>query len=281
MRRALLLGAGGQLGRAFCQEAAGRCEVTAFLRRQADITGTARLAELVAEHRPDLVVNAAAWNYVDRAEAEREAAWEVNARAPGRLAEICKDAGCLLVHVSTDYVFGGAGQAPYRESDPPAPLSAYGASKLAGEEAVARAGGRALVVRTAWLFGPGGNNFVEKVLRQGREGQLLRVVSDQRGNPTYAGDLARAILHLVERGVEGLVHATNAGSATWHEFAREILRQAGTELEVEPITLASLSSPARRPADSRLDTRALEERGFRMPPWPDALARYLRQRREA
>jgi dTDP-4-dehydrorhamnose reductase len=255
--RALVVGSGGQLGR----------ELVALLgpdlawagdRTEVDVTDGGAVAALVSRVRPDTVFNAAAWNRVDAAESEPGPAFAVNAAGPHFLARSARDAGALLVHYSTDYVFDGTATRPYREDDVPRPLGVYGASKLAGEHLVAAAGGEHLVVRTSAVLGRGGSaqkggSFVERIVAQARAGERLRVVADQFFSPTSAQDLAEASLALVRAGARGLVHVTNAGSCTWHELAVAALAVAGLDTPVERITTADLSLPARRPAYSVLD----------------------------
>jgi dTDP-4-dehydrorhamnose reductase len=214
---------------------------------------------------------------VDAAETERDAAFAVNARGPAHLARAAREASALLVHYSTDYVFDGASSRPYREDDPPSPLSVYGASKLEGERLVAAAGGPHLVVRTSGVLGRGGSeqkggSFVERIVAQARAGRPLRVVADQVFAPTSAVDLAAASVALVRAGARGLVHVTNAGSCSWHELARAAVAAAGLDAPVEPISLSDLRLPARRPAYSVLDTERARSLG--LPPlrsWRDAL----------
>ena len=274
--RALVAGSAGQLGRELVarlgDEVAWKGD-----RAELDVADGAAVAALVARVRPDVVFNATAFNRVDAAEAEPLAAFAVNAAAPHFLARAARDAGALLVHVSTDYVFDGTASRPYREDDLPRPLGAYGASKLAGEHLVAAAGGEHLVVRTSGVLGRGGSDqkggsFVERIVAQARAGRPLRVVADQVFAPTCASDLAESLVALVRSGARGLVHVTNAGSCSWHELAVAALAAAGLEAPVERIRAADLSLPARRPAYSVLDTsRAL---ALGLPPprhWKDAL----------
>jgi dTDP-4-dehydrorhamnose reductase len=255
--RALVVGSGGQLGR----------ELVALLgpdlawagdRTEVDVTDGGAVAALVSRVRPDTVFNAAAWNRVDAAESEPGPAFAVNAAGPHFLARSARDAGALLVHYSTDYVFDGTATRPYREDDVPRPLGVYGASKLAGEHLVAAAGGEHLVVRTSAVLGRGGSaqkggSFVERIVAQARAGERLRVVADQFFSPTSAQDLAEASLALVRAGARGLVHVTNAGSCTWHELAEAALAVAGLDVPVERVAAADLGLPARRPAYSVLD----------------------------
>jgi dTDP-4-dehydrorhamnose reductase len=223
-----------------------------------------------------VVVNCAAYTAVDDCEAQPELAMRVNGTAVGHLAAACDRAGARLVQVSTDYVFAGDGERPYREDDPVAPRSAYGRSKLRGEELAARAQ-QHLIVRTAWLYGHGGRHFVNAIRHQIDDGvRALRVVADQHGSPTFCDDLAEAIVDLVEVGATGVVHAVNAGGTSWHGFAEEIVRLVGAEVEVLPVTTSEYPRPAPRPAYSVLDTSRLERLLQRkMPPWQDGLRRYL------
>ena len=230
-------------------------------------------------------VNAAAYTAVDRAEEEEELAARVNGEAPGRMAERCRARGVRFVHVSTDYVFDGAARAPYAVDAKPAPVTAYGRTKLLGERAVLDAMPEALVVRTSWVFGPG-KNFVLAILRQAalrRRGEVsgpLTVVDDQRGCPTYADDLAEGLLGLVDAGASGLHHLSNAdagGGITWRDFARAILEETGHgDLPIDPITTESLALPAHRPAYSVLDASTAAAHGVALRDWRDALRAYLK-----
>ncbi len=233
--------------------------------------------QAIMGRRPRLVINCAGYTDVDRAEREPELAWAVNARGAQALARACQEAGSHLVHMSTDYVFDGASGRPYREDDPPAPLSAYGRSKLEGERLVRAELPGALIVRSAWLFGPGRDGFVEKVVAKARQGQPFGVVRDQMGSPTYTRDLARAILELGRRWVGGVLHVVNQGRASRWELARQAVRLAGLDPElVQPVQTAALEQAARRPAFSVLDAgRAARLLGGPLPPWLDSLARHL------
>jgi dTDP-4-dehydrorhamnose reductase len=273
--RALVAGSAGQLGRELLARLGDEVAWEGG-RTELDVTDGAAVAALVARVRPDVVFNATAFNRVDAAEAEPLAAFAVNAAGPHFLARAARDAGALLVHVSTDYVFDGTASRPYREDDPVRPLGAYGASKLAGEHLVAAAGEH-LVVRTSGVLGRGGSeqkggSFVGRIVAQARAGRPLRVVADQVFAPTSAPDLAAALVALVRGGARGLVHVTNAGSCSWHELAVAALAAAGLDAPVERIRAADLGLAARRPAYSVLDT----SRGIALglpPPrhWRDAL----------
>ncbi len=236
---------------------------------------------LVARVKPDVVFNATAWNRVDAAETDVAAAYAVNAFAPRFLAQAAREAGALVVHYSTDYVFDGTATRPYREDDAPHPLGVYGASKLAGEHLVAAAGGEHLVVRTSGVLGRGGSeqkggSFVGRIVAQARAGQPLRVVVDQVFAPTVASDLAAASIALVCAGARGLFHVTNTGSCSWHDLAVAALAGAGLDVPVEPILVAALELPARRPAYSVLDNSRYLDLG--LPPlrsWREALPEVL------
>ena len=275
--KAIVAGCRGQLGRAVMAQGIARgWDVGGFDLPELDITDARALRRAILEAAPQFVVNCAAFTAVDGAELEEDRALAINGTAVAELARLADEAGAVLVQLSTDYVFDGAKSRPYREDDVPRPLSAYGRTKLAGEEAAATAS-RHLIVRTAWLFGDGGSNFVEAIRRQVDSGaRVLRVVADQHGCPTYAEDLASAVIALVEVGASGIVHAVNAGAASWYGFAREIASILGKEVEVVPITTAEAARRAVRPAYSVLDTSRLQGLlGASLPSWQDALRRYL------
>ena len=251
-----MVGARGQLGQALVAQL-GSQAVWAGGRQELDVRDGDSVARILAAARPDVVINASAWNAVDAAEAHFDEALAVNAAGPAHLARAAREAGALLVHVSSDYVFDGQSTRAYVESDRPAPLSLYGVSKLAGEQAVAAAGGEHLIVRTSGVFGAGGSrakggSFVERILARAREGQPLRVVSDQVFSPTYAPDLAGALLALVELGARGLLHVANSGTCSWHGLAQAALAQAGIQAQVVAIGAAELKQSARRPLYSVL-----------------------------
>lgn len=277
----LVTGAGGQVARALLAAAARRGLTTAALRHE-DLAVEDRSAvqSLLGHLRPGAVVHCAAWTDVDGCEADPDRAARINGEAPGHVADACAVLDARLVHLSTDFVFSGRGRTtPYREQDPTEPLSVYGRSKAQGEQAVLARGGAGLhVVRTSWVFGPGGKHFPRAIMARARRGEPLRVVTDQRGAPTLTVDLAEAILDLLTADPPGGIwHCTNAGDCTWHEFARAVLRSCGLgDRDVTAITAAELGRPAARPAYSVLDCSKLAAlRGQAMPGWQDALARYL------
>jgi dTDP-4-dehydrorhamnose reductase len=241
-----------------------------------DITDLKAVKDALAALRPDLVVNCAAYTNVDRAESEPQLAMAVNALGPRNLALACSETGTALLHISTDYVFDGQKPGPYTIWDAPAPLNAYGASKLWGENYVRSLMTRYYVIRTSWLFGPGGKNFVTTMLELAGRGLPLRVVNDQHGCPTYTADLARACADLVRTGAFGIYHITNQEPTTWYRFAAEIFRNACLDVDLKPIPTKDFPRPAARPANSVLDPYPLKETlGYLLPPWQDALARYL------
>ncbi|MDQ6774080.1 MAG: dTDP-4-dehydrorhamnose reductase [Candidatus Dormibacteraeota bacterium] len=283
------MGAAGQLGsdlvRAWVVERPGD-EVVALGHQDVEITSPYSVREIMALVRPTLVVNATAYNLVDQAEADPAEAFAVNAVGVQNLALACREVGVPLLHVSTDYVFDGLKAEPYVESDPVAPLGAYGVSKAAGEMLVRAAlPARHWIVRTCGLYGVAGSrgkggNFVETMLRLAGEGREIRMVADQLVTPTHTADLARQLVRLASGGPFGTFHATCQGRCTWYEFAAEIFCQGGVEADLKPQSQAQNGRPARRPANSVLDNRRLREAGLDlMPDWRESLASYLARRR--
>ncbi len=250
--------------------------VTALTRTQLDVTDGDAVRSAAEAAKPDWICHLAAYTDVDGCETNEAHALRVNGEGAGHAAAAAAAVGAGVLAVSTDYVFAGDDPAPRRETDSVGPGSAYGRSKLAGELAVRAAHERHVIVRTAWLYGAGGRNFVDTIRTRALAGGPLKVVDDQRGSPTWTHDLAGALVSLMEQGVAGTFHATNEGSCTWHEFAVEICRLCGADLPVARISSAELARPARRPAFSVLDTSRLEQAlGRRLPHWRDALTRYL------
>jgi dTDP-4-dehydrorhamnose reductase len=274
----LVTGAAGMLGRDVML-AAGNAghEVVGYGRAELDVTDPAALERKFDLERPDVVINCAAWTDVDGAEEAEEAAFAVNGGGAGHVAAAAAKLKATVLHVSTDYVFDGAKGAPYVESDQPAPLSAYGRTKLAGEEAVVAANKRHFVVRSAGLFGIGGRNFVETMLQLAEARNEVTVVRDQVGSPTYTWHLAYGIVRLIE-GIEyGIHHMAAAGQCSWYEFAREIFEQASVECRVLSITSEEFGAAAPRPPFSALASQ--REHAIRLPAWQDGLAGYLAQRK--
>ena len=279
----LVTGGSGQVATELLARAPGKVQRVG--RPAFDFERPASIAETFHAAEPSLVINAAAWTAVDAAESEPEAAMRANRDGPAELARLCAAAGIPLIHISTDYVFDGLKGAPYTEEDPVSPMAVYGSTKLAGEAAVLAAGGQAVILRTSWVYAAMGKNFVRTMLGAGLKNSTLRVVADQQGCPTNAGDLADAILAIAERlergwGVEfgGVFNAAGRGSTTWHGLAVAALEEAARHgrpmPEVVPIATADWPTPARRPPDSRLDTGKLERVfGVRLPEWRPSLAR--------
>jgi dTDP-4-dehydrorhamnose reductase len=243
-----------------------------------DITDMGSVQRALVTLKPRIVINAAAYTDVDGCEGNTELALQVNGEGVAHLAMISKEIGAKLVQISTDYVFNGTKQTPYQEDDAPAPLSIYGESKLAGEMN-AKFNPDHLIVRTQWLYGHSGKNFVETMLRMAGERSELAVVDDQIGSPTWTHDLALAIKALLDKECTGLYHAANSGFVSWNGFAREIFRQSGLDIKVNPMSTEQLGRPAPRPLYSTLDCSKLaQDAGFVPQPWQEALKRYLELR---
>lgn len=283
MKCILLTGTNGQVGWELERTLAPLGEVLACDRAGLDLADSDRIRAVVREARPEIIVNAAAYTAVDKAEAEPELAMAINGTAPGVLAEEAKRTGALLVHYSTDYVFDGAKDTPCTEDDPPNPCNAYGRSKLAGERAIRAAGCRHLILRTSWVYGLRGHNFLRTMLRLAAERDELRVVADQFGAPTWSRMIAEATaLALASPDpAEGLFHLACGGETTWFGFTEAILAGTRTQRQREPrlvpISASEYPLPAKRPASSRLDcTRLMRETGLRLPHWQTALDLCLR-----
>jgi len=280
------------LGRALQNSFADAGDLVALDRGSADLSHPDQLRQLVLSSAPDIILNAAAYTAVDRAESEVDLAMTVNAIAPGVLAEAAKQSGALLVHYSTDYVFDGSKSAPWVEDDGINPLNAYGKSKLAGEQAIERVGGKFLIFRTSWVYGPEGNNFLSTMLRLGRERESLKIVDDQIGSPTSTIELARVTRAIVDGVLNGkygsseswagLYHMTCGGSVSWCGFAQAIFARAGALLNgnapiVHPIPAAEYPTPAQRPLNSVLSNDKLQARfGLSLAAWDAALDAVLR-----
>jgi dTDP-4-dehydrorhamnose reductase len=283
--RYVLIGATGQLGFDLTRTFDLPGELVRLTRADLDLSDEGAIGRVVTALRPTHVVNAAAYNLVDRAEDEREAAFAVNGRAVGALAAACQRVNATLVHFSTDYVFGGDRREPYDEDDPPHPLSVYAESKLAGERLALAGCERAFVIRVCGLFGVAQSrartNFVETMLRLAREGRAIRVVRDQVLSPSATRDIAPKVWRVLTRGAPGLYHLTNAGQTSFFDFAREIFRLSGLTPALTATTAAEFGARARRPAYSVLARRRLAALGEDdLRPWNEALADYLRERQQ-
>jgi len=276
--RILITGANGQLGSELRRTLTGGAhELTALGSAECDVRDPVVVDSVLSQVRPDAVINCAAWTAVDAAESHREATFAVNADGPANLARACRTHRALLCQMSTDFVFDGAGHVPIDESVDPNPLSVYGASKLVGENAVRDTLPYAhLIVRTSWLYGWRGPNFVVTMLRLARERDRLRVVADQTGSPTWTGHVAPALLRLLESDAQGTFHLSDSGSTTWHGFAVAIMEEAGLEIPVDAIATSDYPTPARRPRYSVLDNRHWRELGSApLPQWREGLQAYI------
>ncbi|AZK62175.1 dTDP-4-dehydrorhamnose reductase [Pectobacterium versatile] len=278
----LLTGANGQLGRCFQDRLPEEWKILATDSNELDIMDLERVEEVVKSFQPDAIVNAAAYTAVDKAESEPELAEKINVTGPENLAIVASKQGIRLVHVSTDYVFDGNATEPYREDSATNPLSVYGKTKLAGEQAVAQVSPEAIIVRTAWVFSEYGNNFVKTMLRLAKERDTLSIVNDQRGCPTYAGDLAQAIISLLEKSVEGGVyHYCGDKEVSWYEFAQAIFSAAVQKAllskapTLTPITTAQYPTPAYRPAYSALAGEKIKALGIALSDWKIALKKTI------
>lgn len=275
--RVLITGAGGMLGRALAGALGDRHEVIAASHGELDVTDLIAVQAALALRAPDVVVHVGAWTNVDGCERDPDRAFRVNGLGSRNVALACQATGAACCYVSTDYVFDGTKADPYTEFDRPNPISVYGASKLAGECAVRALTPRHWIIRTSWLYGSGGSNFVDTILARARAREGLRVVNDQRGSPTYAADLAHGISRLIQEPRYGLWHLTNSRSCTWYDFAAVILERAGLHrVRVEPISSRDLGRPAPRPRNSVLRNYCWELEGWPvLRPWPEALGDYL------
>ncbi len=276
--RIFITGNKGQLGRAL-YAALAEHTLTGCDLPELDITDREAIGAAVADFAPDVVVHAAAWTHVDGCARDPERAYRVNALGTQNVALACAEAGAAMVYISTNEVFDGEATEPYREWDPPHPINPYGRSKAAGEWFVRHLLTRFYIVRTAWLYAPGGRNFPHRIIQLADERGALRVVTDEVGNPTYAPDLAKAIAALIRTDAYGVYHLTNAGYCSRYDFAREILRVSGREhVPVEPITLAEFQRASTPPRFAPLANTAAAALGITLQPWQEALAEFLKSR---
>jgi len=275
-KKILLTGAGGMLAQATVAVLQPCFEVIPRREEELDICNSEAVHAAICSLRPDVVINCAAYTLVDACETEQEKAFAVNAAGVKYLARACRQAGSLLVHISTDYVFDGTKQAPYTETDIPHPLSVYGQSKRAGEQYVQEILEQYIIIRSSWLYGRGGNNFIATILRLAQDKKELNVVHDQRGSPTWTRDLSRALKALLDSNAHGMYHVCNQGNCTWYEYALRIVERAGLGVTVRPITTDQLKMPAPRPSYSVLDcSRFVRETGMALRHWDTALEEYL------
>ena len=280
----LVTGVTGQLGYDVMRVLSGRdVETVGATRDEMPLDDPVRVRTFVTETRPDAMVHCAAYTAVDRAEDEPALCHTVNAEATQSLAEACEEIGAKLIYISTDYVFPGTGERFYETGDETAPCNAYGASKLAGERAVREAmpSGRFFIVRTSWVFGVHGKNFIRTILGLAKTRDALTVVDDQIGSPTYTADLASLLADMTESEKFGVYHATNEGVCSWAELAAEAIRQRGLRTKVTPVPSDAYPTKAVRPKNSRLSKASLDRGGFRrLPDWKDAVKRYLAELEE-
>lgn len=277
----LVTGASGQLGHDVCLELERRGqEFAAPSSRELNITDRESVRSYMERVRPDAVIHCAAYTKVDQAEDEPEQCWAVNVDGTRYLARMCREMGCRMLYISTDYVFPGAGERPYEPEDATGPVNVYGRSKLAGELAVQSLLENYCIVRISWVFGLNGGNFVKTMLRLAQTHSELSVVCDQIGTPTYTADLAPLLCDMVGSACCGIYHATNEGGfISWYDFACAIFKAAGRDVLVHPVSTAEYgATKAVRPANSRMDTAKLARSGFYpLPPWEDAVARYVKE----
>ncbi|MDN5301114.1 MAG: dTDP-4-dehydrorhamnose reductase [Thermoanaerobacteraceae bacterium] len=276
--RILITGKNGQLGYDLCRLLKEKEDITAIGREDFDLaTDLDKLYKFILELKPEVIIHCAAYTKVDDCEKNIDLAYKINAVAPARIASACADTGSRMVYISTDYVFDGKKEEPYMEFDTPSPLNVYGSTKLAGEEMVRHITNRHYIVRTSWLFGIHGHNFVKTMLKLASERKALKVVNDQRGTPTYTKDLAEALYRLINTNHYGTFHITNSGSTTWYEFAGKIFDLCGMDgIELQPITTEEYGSPALRPKYSVLRNFITEEiLNIKMRDWEEGLRDYL------
>ena len=276
--KVMILGATGLLGQALMREWTGD-DVEGFGVEDVDIRNARKVREVATKSQPEWVVLAAAYTDVDGCESNRELAFSVNRDGAVNVAEAAKQVGAKLMFLSSDYVFDGKKTSPYEVDDPRNPQSVYGRTKAEAEVRLLEIVSGSCVLRTSWLFGPGGKCFPDTILKAAATRPALDVVDDQRGCPTYSVDLARAIIRLCHKAASGIVHVTNAGDCSWFQFASEIVQRAGLSTQVRPTSTQQIARPAPRPAYSVLSAKSRQRYGLEMPDWHDALGRYLNERR--
>jgi len=276
----LITGAKGMLSSDLVKVLSTEHEITGLSHQELDVTNKRDVDICINDNKPDVVIHAASYTDVDGCESNRELAFQVNADGAKNVALVCRETGSAMVYVSTDYVFDGEKSSPYIEEDKPNPINVYGKSKLAGENHVKSILDRYYIVRTSWLFGKNGKNFVKTILRLSQEKNKLKVVNDQIGSPTYTLDLARAIKVLLNKPSFGYYHVSNQGSCSWYDFAREILKQNGfNDVKVTPISTEEFKRTANRPKYSVLNCQKfMDEFGYNLRNWQDGLKDYLAEK---
>ncbi|MGG0590887.1 dTDP-4-dehydrorhamnose reductase [Priestia megaterium] len=277
-QKVLITGANGQLGKELVELFTAKgFEVYGFGRNKMDITNQAQVQEVISTLKPNIILHSAAHTQVDLAESEPEQAFSINAYGTRNVAVAAEAVGAKLVYVSTDYVFDGTTDKPYDEFSPTSPLGVYGRSKLAGEQFVRDFHSKFFIVRTSWVYGKHGNNFVKTMLKLAKEKKELSVVADQIGSPTYTLDLANSILEIVASEKYGIYHVSNGGSCSWYEFAKAIFEESGMDIKVNPCTTAEFPRPAARPVYSVFEHMSLQLNGFQKPrKWKEGLSHFLK-----
>ncbi len=275
----LVTGVKGQLGYSLARELEKRNHhVIGVDISEMDITDAVQTRKVITDIAPDAVIHCAAYTAVDASEDNVELCRNVNVHGTENVAKVCRELNIKMMYISTDYVFGGMGTRPWEPDDERHPLGVYGQTKYEGELALEKYVKKFFLVRTAWVFGKNGKNFIQTMLKLGKTHDTLTVVDDQIGSPTYTYDLARLLVDLIETDKYGIYHATNEGFCSWYDFACEIFRQAGMDVKVTPVTSEEYGSKAKRPFNSRLSKEKLDAEGFkRLPTWQDALSRYLKE----
>ena len=276
MSRVLVTGASGMLGYDVCKVFSKGSDVFPFSHKELDITDEARIREVFKEIRPDIVINCAAYTQVDLCEEKKELAFKVNGQGVHNLSKMCDSFNAFLVHVSTDYVFSGKSKRPYKEDDDTSPINVYGASKLEGERKIQDTFDNYIIARTSWLFGKNGKNFIKTILELSKKLDVLRVVDDQIGRPTYTKDLAQGIKWLLDSGAKGIFHVANEGSCSWYELARFAIKEKGIDAKIIPVDSNEFKRPAKRPSYSVLDTTKFKTTcGRSLRHWEDAVRDYV------
>ena len=277
--KCFVTGANGQLGSdLICQLKSRGYDVLGTDVQEMDITDSSQVERVMGSYEPDVVFHCAAYTAVDRAEDETELCEKINAFGTKNIAKVCAKLGCKMIYISTDYVFDGEGTRPWEPDDPRSPLNAYGKYKYEGELEVEKYLSRYFIIRISWVFGKQGKNFVDTMLRLGKEHDELTVVDDQIGSPTYTWDLSRLLIDMAETEKYGAYHATNEGICSWYEFAKEIFRIKGMKTKVTPVSSDQYPVKAKRPKNSRMSKQKLLDQGFEpLPDWKDAVRRYLEQ----
>ncbi len=278
MKKILVTGVKGQLGHDVVQEAAKRnIEAVGVDIEEMDITNANQVRDVISNGNYDAVIHCAAWTAVDKAEEMVDACRKVNVDGTRNIAVVCKELDIPMMYFSTDYVFDGEGEIPWKEYDERHPLNVYGLTKYEGELEVEQLD-KFFIIRIAWVFGINGNNFIKTMLRLGKERGSVSVVNDQIGSPTYTYDLAKLVMDMIVTDKYGVYHATNEGVCSWYEFACEIFKQAGMDVKVTPVDSSTFPAKAKRPSNSRMSKEQLDKNGFdRLPKWQDALSTYLKE----